>query len=312
MVGPRAATEAAMTPFSPLTDTAADDGDDIALVRRIEAGDREALEALLGRHQPWIYNIAVRMVYDPHDAEDATQEVLIKVLTKLSTFEGRSRFRTWLYRIVVNHVLNMKRARAEEGEWTFRKYGDGLDNAPDAELPDPSTVPVDLQLLVDESRITCSSGMLLCLSRDQRLAYILGEIFGASDAVGAELLETTRDNFRQKLARARRDLHNFMHDKCGLVNTANPCRCARKTQVFMAAGFVNPANLLFARPHLRRVRDMAPRVHEAIDALDAAYAEIHRAHPFLPPPDVAAVIRALLEQPHYRSLLDPEWKGRSS
>jgi RNA polymerase sigma factor (sigma-70 family) len=301
-----------MHPFNPLAGVPDDDADDVALVRRIDGGDRDALEALMARHQPWIYNIAVRMVYDPRDAEDVTQEVLIKVLTKLSTFEGRSRFRTWLYRIVVNHVLNMKRARAEEPEWTFEKYGRGLDGAPDAELPDPRTVPVDLQLLVDESRITCSSGMLLCLSRDQRLAYVLGDIFGVPDAIGAELLETTRDNFRQKLARARRDLHSFMHDKCGLVNKANPCRCAKKTQVFMAAGFVDPHNLLFARPHLRRVREMAPRLHDQIDALDVAYAEIHRAHPFLPAPDVAAAIRTLLDQPQYRSILEPMRDGDRS
>jgi RNA polymerase sigma factor (sigma-70 family) len=298
-----------MNPFNPLADAPEDDADDVTLVRRIEGGDRDALEALIVRHQPWIYNIVLRMVYHPHDAEDVTQEVLIKVLTKLSTFEGRSRFRTWLYRIVVNHVLNMKRARAEAGEWTFEKYGAGLDNAPDSELPDQRAVPVDVQLLVDEARITCSSGMLLCLSREQRLAYILGEIFGVSDAVGAELFKTTRDNFRQKLARARRDLHNFMQDKCGLVNKANPCRCAKKTQVFMEAGYVNPRDLLFARPHLLRVRDMAPRIHGEIDGLDAAYAEIHRAHPFLPPPDVAALIRTLLEQPRYRSILGPNRGG---
>jgi RNA polymerase sigma factor (sigma-70 family) len=198
-LGVRADASASMKPFHPLAGATADDADhdDVALVRRTASGDRDALEALVARHQPWIYNIAVRMVYDPRDAEDVTQEVLIKVLTKLSTFEGRSRFRTWLYRIVVNHVLNMKRARAEEPEWTFEKYGRGLDGAPDSELPDPHTVPVDVQLLVDESRITCSSGMLLCLSRDQRLAYVLGEIFGVPDAIGAELLETTRDNFRR-------------------------------------------------------------------------------------------------------------------
>ena len=294
-----------MNPFNPLAGTPENDADDLTLVRRIEGGDRDALEALVARHQPWIYNIVVRMVYHPHDAEDVTQEVLIKVLTKLSTFEGRSRFRTWLYRIVVNHVLNMKRARAEASEWTFEKYGEGLDGAPDSELPDPRAVPVDVQLLIDEARITCSSGMLLCLSREQRLAYVLGEIFGVSDAIGAELLATTRDNFRQKLARARRDLHNFMQDKCGLVNKANPCRCAKKTQVFMEAGYVNPQNLLFARPHVLRVRDMAPRVHEELNALDRAYAEIHRAHPFLPPPDVATVLRKLLEQPRYQSILGP-------
>jgi RNA polymerase sigma factor (sigma-70 family) len=298
-----------MNPFNPLAGAPDSDADDLALVRRIQSGDRDALEALVVRHQDWVYNIVVRMVYHPHDAEDVTQEVLIKLLTKLSTFEGRSRFRTWLYRIVVNQVLNMKRARAEAVEWTFQKYGDGLDNAPDSELPDPRAVPVDVQLLVDEARITCSSGMLLCLSREQRIAYILGEIFGVSDAIGAELLETTRDNFRQKLSRARRDLHNFMQDKCGLVNKANPCRCAKKTQVFMEAGYVDPRNLLFARPHLLRVRDIASKVHDDINALDMAYAEIHRAHPFLPSPDFVAGLRGLLEQPRYRSILGSNRTG---
>jgi RNA polymerase sigma factor (sigma-70 family) len=290
---------------NPFADAPEGDAEDHALVQRAQAGDREALEQLVGRHQSWIYNLVLRMVYHPHDAEDVTQEVLVKLLTSLSTFEGRSRFRTWLYRVVVNHVLNMKRARGEAAEWTFQRYGDGLDGAPDAELPDPNTVPVDLQLIVDESRITCSSGMLLCLSREQRLVYVLGEIFGVSDAVGAELLDTTRDNFRQKLARARRDLHSFMHDKCGLVNAANPCRCASKTRAFMAAGFVDPANLLFAHAHVRRVRDVAPRVHDEVNALDAAYAEVHRAHPFQRPPDLVAGIRALLAQPRFRRVLDP-------
>lgn len=293
-----------MTPDNPLTDAAAGDAEDVALVRRVGAGDRGALETLVIRHRDWIYNLVLRMVYDPHDAEDATQEILIKLLSRLSTFEGRSRFRTWLYRIVVNHVLNMKRSRAEAGEWTFQKFGDGLDRAPDADLPDPSTVPVDVRLLEEESRITCTTAMLLCLSREQRLAYILGEIFGVSDAVGAELLDTTRDNFRQKLARARRDLHSFMHDKCGLVNRANPCRCARKTRAFMQAGYVDPHNLLFGRPHLRRVRDVAPGVHADIDALDAAYAGIHRDHPFLAAPDAVAALRALLDTPPLRSILD--------
>jgi RNA polymerase sigma factor (sigma-70 family) len=191
----------AMAPLNPLNDAAETDPDDVQLVRRIRDGDRDALEALVIRHQDWIYNIVLRMVYHPQDAQDATQEVLLKLLTKLSTFEGRSSFRAWLYRIVVNQVLNMKRARGEAAEWDFATYGRGLDSAPDADLPDPRSVPVDVQLVVDEARIGCSSGMLLCLDREQRLVYILGEIFGVSDAIGSELLDISRDNFRQKLSR---------------------------------------------------------------------------------------------------------------
>jgi RNA polymerase sigma factor (sigma-70 family) len=289
--------------MNPLTD-ASGEADDRELVRLVQDGDRGALEALVERHRPWIYNVALRMVYLPQDADDATQEILIKVVTKLSTFEGRSRLRTWLYRIAVNHLLNMRRTRAEDVGYTFESYAAGLDSAPDLDLPDPATVPADVQLLIDEARIGCSMGMLLCLDREQRLVYVLGEIFGVTDAVGAELLEVSRDAFRQRLSRARRDLHQFMDRKCGLVNSANPCRCARKTRAFINAGFVDPARLLFASAHVTRVRELAPRVHEEVNALDAAYAAVHRDHPFQTPPALAGAIRALLQGPGVESILD--------
>jgi RNA polymerase sigma factor (sigma-70 family) len=291
------------TTTNPLADVPSGDADDQDLIRHIREGSREALELLIARHQAWIYNIVLRMVYNPFDAEDATQEILIKLLTTLSTFEGRSRFRTWLYRIVVNHVLNMKRTRSEAWEWTFEMYGHGLASAPDMDLPDARTVPADVQLLVDEARIGCSSGMLLCLDREQRLIYILGEIFGVTGVVGAELLEISRDNFRQKLSRARRDLHNFMQERCGLVNTANPCRCAKKTQAFMKAGYVDPENLLFAREHVIRVREVAAKVHGDMAALDEAYASVHRDHPFHTPPDFVAAVRSLIDRPDFQSIL---------
>jgi RNA polymerase sigma factor (sigma-70 family) len=289
-------------------------GDDRELVALVQQGDRGALDALIERHRPWIYNMALRMVYLPQDADDAAQEILIKFVTKLSSFEGRSSLRTWLYRLAVNHLLNMKRTRAEAAGYTFERYAQGLDASPDLDLPDRATVPADVQLLVDEARIGCSMGMLLCLDRDQRLVYVLGEIFGVTDAVGAELLEVSRDAFRQRLSRARRDLHQFMDRKCGLVNTANPCRCARKTQAFIDAGFVDPANLLFASHHVTRVRELAPRMHEDVSALDAAYAAVHRDHPFQTPPALAGAIRSLLQQPTFQSIIDgramPRRKGR--
>jgi RNA polymerase sigma factor (sigma-70 family) len=289
--------------MNPITDTTSDT-DDRELVGLVRQGDRGALEALVERHRPWIYNLALRMVYLPQDADDATQEILIKVVTRLGSFEGRSALRTWLYRVAVNHLLNMKRTRAEELEYTFERYGDGLDRSPDLDLPDPSTVPADVQLLVDEARIGCTTGMLLCLDREQRLVYVLGDIFGVTDVVGAELLEVSRDAYRQRLSRARRDLHQFMDRKCGLVNAANPCRCARKTQAFINAGFVDPAKLLFASHHVTRVRELVPRLHESVDALDAAYAAVHREHPFQTPPALAGAIRALLEQPTFESIVD--------
>ncbi len=293
-----------MSSTNPLTDSASTDPEDHALVARAQSGHRDALEALIQRHQAWIHNIAVRMLYHPQDAEDATQEVLIKALTRLSSFEGRSSFRTWLYRIVVNHVLNTKRGRLEPEAMTFSCYGHGLDNTPDLDPPDSTSVPVDVRLLVDEARITCTAGMLLCLDRGQRLIYILGEIFEVSDMVAAELLEISRESFRQRLARARRDLHNFMNDKCGLVNRANPCRCAKKTRGFMQAGYIDPTNLLFARDRIRQVRDVVPTTYEAIATLDEQYADVYRQHPFYDSPDLVQALRRLLEGHAFRRATD--------
>lgn len=289
-----------METVNPFIEAATADADDGALVERAKAGSREALEQLVRRHQRWIYNIAVRMIYHPQDAEDVVQEILIKVITKLGTFEGRSSFRTWLYRMVANHVLNMKRGRMEAATLSFADYGRALDNAPDLDLPDPRSVPVDLKLLVDEARIGCTSGMLLCLDREQRLVYVLGEILGVADSVAAELLEVTPDNFRQKLSRARRDLHNFMNDKCGLVNKANPCRCAKKTRAFMKAGYVDPQNLLFARSRVREVREVAGKGCEGAEEFDGLYAEIYRQHPFYEAPDIVQALRGILESPEFK------------
>src|ERR1700681_46010 len=139
-----------MSMSNPFADHTPTDHQDQDLVMLARAGDRTALEELIQRHQWWIYNIAVRMLYHPQDAEDATQEILVKVLTRLSSFEGRSSFRTWLYRIVVNHVLNMKRGRLENPELNFRFYGEDLDKILDSDLADPKGHSADTNLLVTE------------------------------------------------------------------------------------------------------------------------------------------------------------------
>jgi len=293
-----------MSVNNPLADNSPTDHEDQSLVMRARSGDREALEDLVQRHQGWIYNIAVRMLFHPQDAEDATQEILVKVMTRLSSFEGRSSFRTWLYRIVVNHVLNMKRGRVEHASTDFGSYGAALDGTPDLDLADPNGESADTKLLVREAMLSCTSGMLLCLDREQRLSYILGAIFEVSDTVAAEVLEISPENFRQRLARARRDLRNFMNDKCGLVNQANPCRCAKKTRGFIQAGHVDPENLLFVRARICEVREAAPKAYETIKTLDDKCADIYRRHPFYKPPDLGQMLRRLVESPDLRLATD--------
>src|SRR6202158_466710 len=284
--------------FNPFTEVADGEATDVDLVEQAKNGDRAALEKLVLRHQAWIYNIAVRMVFQPQDAEEVTQEVLIKVITNLSTFKGESKFRTWLYRIAANHVLNMKRRRVETQELTFAKYGAAINDTPDLDLPDPKSVPVDVPLLVEEAKIGCTTGMLLCLDRKQRLIFTLGEILGASDTVGSEILEMSPDNFRQSLARARRDLYHSMNNQCGLVNANNPCRCPKKTQGFIIAGHVDPHHLQFVSLHVERIKDVAAETAREIDdAVERQYATIYREHPFLQPSEQVRWLRQILDRP---------------
>ena len=79
------------------------ESDDLLLIEQAKEGSRNALEQLVERHYNFIYNVALRFLLNPEDAQDLTQEVLIKLITKLSQFKGKSSFRTWLYRIVSNH-----------------------------------------------------------------------------------------------------------------------------------------------------------------------------------------------------------------
>jgi RNA polymerase sigma factor (sigma-70 family) len=288
---------------NPFTETV-DESTDTDLIEQAKHGSREALEKLVLRHQAWIYNIAVRMVFHSQDAEEVTQEVLIKLITRLSTFQGESQFRTWLYRITANHVLNMRRRGGERVPQTFTSYAEAINETPDLDLPDPKTVPVEVPLLVEEAKISCTTGMLLCLDRRQRLIFTLGEIFGVSDTVGGEILEISADNFRQSLSRARRDLYQFMHGQCGLVNANNPCRCPKKTKGFIEAGHVDPDHLQFVPLHVRRISEAAEGIVRTIEnTVDEQYAAIFREHPFLEPKNQFDWLRQLLDKGDFGTAL---------
>lgn len=294
--------------LNPFAESTPPDVPDEDLVRQATSGDRDALERLIRRHQGWVYNIAVRMVWRTDRAEDATQEILLKIVTRLGSFEGRSRFRTWAYRIAVNHLLNVQKSEMERQGVTFSDLGREMHGLPDLDLPDPKAVPVDLPVLIEEAKVGCTTAMLMCLDRRQRLAFILGEIFGVSDRIGAEVMEVSTDNFRQLLARARRDLYSFMNDTCGLVNPSNPCRCAKKTQAFIDKGYLDPTRLQFTAERVEHVRDVAPSRLEELQLLtDRQHAEVFRDHAFLPAKDQVAVLRHLVDDPQGRRVVEQDF-----
>ncbi|MEJ0090581.1 MAG: RNA polymerase sigma factor [Limisphaerales bacterium] len=269
---------------------------DESLVTRARGGDMDALDVLVRRHQSWVFNLALHMVWRRTVAEDATQEILIKAVTKLNTFAGQSAFRTWLYRIAVNHLLNVRKSEMEEQKMTFTDMGGSLDGVRDEELPDEWALPVEAKVLVEEAKLGCITAMLMCLDRRQRLAFILGEVFGETSEAGAAAMDETAANFRQLLSRARRDLYHFMNDKCGLVNQANPCRCARKANGFMRNSWLDANKLEFSKDRVAAVKDVAADRLDELQSLDRQHAEIYRMQPFLAGPDLAGKLREILSQ----------------
>lgn len=284
---------------NPFDQTQYNQSEDLQLIKAALDGSSQALEKLIQRHQHFIYNIALKMVLSPFDAKDITQEVLIKVVTKLSQFQGRSSFRTWLYRITFNHFLKMKEYWLEEQITSFDEYGAELDRIPNQELSEQEKL--EQKELIKEAKLSCMSGMLLCLNREQRLVYILGELFQANHTVGAELLEISKANFRKRLERARKDLYHFMNKKCGLLNTKNPCRCARKTSGFIKAGWVDKKQMKFNTAYVRQIKDTLHHKNRALDEiLENDYAQLFQAVPFQEKPHVDQIMFTILKDKKVR------------
>ncbi len=216
-----------------------------ALVARATAGDADALRAVCERIQGPVYRLALRMLGHPADAEDAAQEIMIQVVTRLSTFEGRSKLMTWVYTIASRHLLRT-RARARETARSPETLAAQLDAGMALAHTAAALLPEEAPLLERELRRECVHGMLLVLSRPERLAFILADVLGATDRIGGEICEITPAAFRQRLARARAEMRPLLADRCGLADPANPCRCAAQTRAARAAQLLHPGRLRFA------------------------------------------------------------------
>ena len=266
------------------------------LVRRAREGDGESLERLVSGIQDRIYGLSLRMLWHPEDARDATQEILVRIVTRLATFRGESSFSTWAHRVAANYLLSARKSRLEQQGYTFQRFGEDLDEG----LSDVAAVPAtgETALLLEEVRVGCTLGMLTCLDRPHRLAYILGEILEMEGEEAARVLAIRPAAFRKRLSRAREAIVAFTRAKCGLVSPERPCRCRRRVDQAVRLGRVDPRRLLFATDaaRARRFPEVLAEIRRLQDIRRAA--ALFRSHPqFAPPADFAAQIRKLVDVP---------------
>lgn len=275
-----------------------------AWVRQAKEGSREALEALVRQIQEPVYGLSLRMLGHPTDAEDAAQEILIKVITHLDGFREESAFSTWVYRIAANHLLTTRKGRMKRLNLDFELYESHVSKErEDAGVASGSTP--DQALLIEETRASCMQGLLQCLSRELRLAFILGQVFEVTSGQGAYILGITPAAFRKRLSRGRDGIRRFLTRNCGLVRPDNPCSCARQAVYDIDVGWIDPDHLRYAdsRTSAERRDEIRDRLRE-LDEMGRV-AALFRAYPGRGPSEsFVGLVKGLLDSGRYRLLAE--------
>ena len=231
------------------------------LARRALDGDRDAVADLVRGLEPSVRALALRMLWHREDAEDATQEILVRVVTRLSQFDFQSQLKTWAFRVAKNYLLDVKKSCVEGRGLTFESFGDDLAQGQSTAGPADG----EHSVLTEEVKIGCTLGMLQCLDRPHRLAYVLGEIMDLSAPEAAEALDLDPAAFRKRLQRARESIETFTRAHCGIVSESAECQCNRRVPIALRLGRVRPDAVMFARDgtSFADARGFIQRIEEA-------------------------------------------------
>jgi RNA polymerase sigma factor (sigma-70 family) len=278
-----------------------------ALIARATQGDLAALDATLLAIQPGVFNLAVRMLGNREDAADATQEILLKVVTHLGSFRAQAAFSTWVFQIARNHLLTASTRSRESPEVSLEALGERLQQglAFTATLGDlqgsaRSLTPED-KLAARQVALGCTQNMLMALDREQRLVYVLDVVFGLASPEAADVLAITSDAYRQRLARARAKLDGFAASNCGQANQAAACQCERQVPALAHAQATSKEPAPSPIAIHRRERAEAERQFDALVRMGDA-AAVFRAHPtYVAPEAIVQAIRVVLRAEGYLS-----------
>lgn len=211
------------------------------LIDKATAGDKSALETIILGVQDMVFNLSLRMLGTFPDAEDAAQDILLKIVTHLSSFKKESSFSTWVFRIAANHLINCKKHMFAQHPLSFEFYGDDIENANTRDVPD-LTQEVEKDILAEELKMSCTNVMLQCLDPSDRCIFVLGTMFHADSRIAADILNITPAAYRQRLSRVRRKMANFLTAYCGEYGNGK-CRCKNRVDYAIQSRRLNPAAL---------------------------------------------------------------------
>lgn len=262
-----------------------------ALVQKATAGDKDALEELITEVQDLVFNLSLRMLGTFPDAQDATQDILLKLITHLSSFRGESAFTTWVFSIAVNHLKNYKKHMFAHAPLSFEFYGNDIENADIANVPD-LTQNVEKELLAEELKMSCTNVMLQCLDAESRCVFILGTMFHLDSRIAGELLEMTPEAYRQKLSRTRRKMADFLQQYCGEYG-GGQCRCNNRVNYAIQCHRIDPGRLDYAASQKIPLEAML-EVKNAMEEIDDLSQDFSFCKPYEAPARTRHLIREFL------------------
>jgi RNA polymerase sigma-70 factor (ECF subfamily) len=178
--------------------------DEKELLARLQAGDRGAFAEMVEQNSSQIYNLALRMMEDPAEAEEILQETFLQAVKHIGGFRGKSKIGTWLYRIATNQALMRLRRK--------RLISVPLDGMGDGELPIPNLASdwssrPESDLLNREARAEMREA-ILGLPDSLRVVFVLRDLEGLSTAETAQVLDLSISAVKSRLLRARLKLRD--------------------------------------------------------------------------------------------------------
>lgn len=190
-------------------------------------GDKKAIEYLIKQVQDQIFNIAVYFTGDFELAKDCTQEILIRIVSKLGQVEKPEKFENWSYTIATNFLRNFIRGASKFKGVSFEAMQAESSRHYEKQFSDNHLLD-DTPELIYELKVSCTLAMLMCLGKEDRILFILSNLLGFNSKKLGEILVEKPDTIRKRLSRANKKMKNFIENNCGLLNKNAPCHCKQR------------------------------------------------------------------------------------
>ncbi len=262
-----------------------------ALIDKATAGDKESLETLVTSVQDIVFNLSLRMLGTFADAEDATQDILLKMITHLSSFRGDSSFTTWVFSIAANHLKNYKKHMFAHHPLSFEYYGDDIENGKIQDVPD-LTQNVEKDILAEELKMSCTNVMLQCLDAESRCIFILGTMFKIDSRVAGDILNMTPEAYRQRLSRIRKKMADFLGQYCGEYG-GGKCKCKNRVNYAIQNHRINPLQMDYVAATEIPMQTMV-EVKNAMEDIDDLSQDFSFCKPYQSPERTKHLIREFL------------------